>query len=212
MSVPERFRSLAEGLKNDSAVEVLRFHCQEGLEQVPFDQYRLPYSEDIERFYREVNGLQLVWIRKDNELYDASRHRPKTSDFDWLEMWVDDYPYDGSVILLPFEVSFGYNWKNRVWFDVEQKYPTTFLGKPMTMLDFKKRIIPFDVCSKYYSFSYYLDDPDDPYTILLGQDHGADYVSSRRLLIEEYIDLVLQTGGEVKRRAEAMKTIWGSLF
>ena len=144
--------------------------------------------------------MQLVWIEKNNPLFEEKTVENRSTPFPWLEMWKDDYAYDGSIMLLPFDKSFVDNWENKVWYKQEEKYRTTFKGKEMSMLEFKKRIIPFDVFNRYYTVSYLKDDTNSGYPLLLGQDFGADYTSSKMYTLKEYLKLIIRTKGHVKTR------------
>lgn len=211
MELIEQVKIIVKSLKSDDNIQLIIYHLQEGLTKENWNKDDRIFTKATNQFYSQINGLQLIWIRKDNPFYDEKIHKERNQPFPWLEMWKDDYPYDGAIMILPLEFSFTHNWENITWYEMERQYKTTYLGTQMSMLDFKKQIIPFDVFSKYYSVSYFLGDPDDSFTLLLGQDNGADYTSCKRFSFEQYIDLLITTKGDVKKRVEAMESSWGNL-
>lgn len=171
----------------------------------------IPLTERVRAWYNLCNGVQLVWIRKDNPAFDSDKHTFSPRPLPWLYLWQDDYPYDGAIVLLPFEMTFLGNWENKVWFQQEATYKTTYRGQKLSMLTFKQHIHPFDVFSKYYAVSFFTFDKSRPDTLLLGQDYGADYTSSKQLDLEAYLNLIIDTQGDIQARVSAMKDTWGAL-
>jgi len=189
-------------------IQLLALHIADGIANAPAHP---ALTEQQLAWYTQCNGAQLVWIRKDNPDFDPAQHTLSPHPLPWLQLWQADYPYDGAVMLLPFEVTFGENWENRVWFQQEALYTTTYLGRTLSMLDFKRHIHPFDAFSKYYTVSICTLDESRPGTLLLGQDYGADYTSSKRLDWETYLNLIIDTQGNIQARVSAMKDTWGAL-
>lgn len=206
MSIKNQFEELIASLSEDPTIEVIWSSIEDGTN---LGNSSLP--NDLVEFYTQINGLQLVWLKKTNPFFKDKSYKKRSQPFSWLEMWEDDFAYDGSIMLLPYDISFGNSWENKVWYKAEERYSTSFRGKKMSMLEFKKRIIPFDLFNRYYSVSYFKNDPDLDHPLLLGQDFGADYTSSKLYTLKEYLKLLISTKGHVKSRAEEMKAPWGNL-
>lgn len=169
-----------------------------------------PLDEELRSMYEYSNGFQLIWTYNDNPEYNSNK-RSSLKSLSWDSMHNDYHSFDGVIFILPAENTFLGDWENIVWFKEEENYTTTFKGKTMSVLSFKRKLKPLDMFSKYYSVAIYLNEVLSESQIILGQDHEADFYSSKILSIKEYFNLLLITKGSIKERVNALKDSWGSI-
>ncbi len=207
--------ALAEEIGQDKGLTLLHYQRFPGIAPDALSRVEAaigrPLEEALRAMYAYSNGIQLVWIKHDNPEYSPDLKKTLPKSLDWNFMRHDYHPFDGVIFILPAENTFLNDWQNIIWFAEEANYKTTFQGKSMRVLDFKQRIKPLDMFSKYYSVAIYLNEEMQQNQIIMGQDHEADFQSSKLLSIKEYFDVLISTKGDIKKRTDLLKDKWGAL-
>jgi hypothetical protein len=200
-----RFAMMVEELKRcGDVVALLNYNLFEPVPDASLaeveDVLGMPLGESIKDFFKLTNGLQLRWILKSSPAFDPEKHRFTPEPFDWLLPWDDYLPDTGLVNVLPLEEIFLRDWKGFVWFGSEAKRRNRFLGVEYNGLSFKKSIKPFDAFNKFYSMAFFVGDRQSDPKVILGEDHLADFASSRVTNFESYLEFLLATKGIVAER------------
>ncbi len=201
----ERFRKMVDMLQNHPKLEVLTFQTFEGLEESTLQEIeaRLGYKLElaIREFFMQTNGLQLRWIFKDNEYYEADKHQFKSGPVAWNYSLLDYRPEDGVVMIWPLEKILFTNWEEQLYFEWMKGSEEQFMGKTYDLLDFSQSIRPFDLYSKYNDMAFVLNEEGNPPAIM-GDDHQACYTDSLVTKFESYVEFVLANLGLVERRKD----------
>ncbi len=199
-----RFHKMVESLNHHPKVQLLHFHTfppasDENIKKVE-EQLGYPLHSSIISFYQQTNGLQLSWIFKSNEQFDSHSHQLQESPLDFEHQYMDYHPEDGSVMILPIEQAFLKDWHDQVYFDfMDDDDEESFMNQSYGLLNFSKRIKPFDCFNKYYDMAFFLDGSSNP-PVILGDDHQACYTDSKVTDFESYLEFVLANKGVVNRR------------
>ncbi len=201
-----RFGKMVEDLKNHPKIQVSRFHTfpPAGIDQIRKVEQQLGYElhDSIKEFYRQSNGLQLLWIFKHNEQFDKEAHNESTSPMDFDRQYYDYHPEDGAIFIRPIEEAFLMDWQERIYFDfMKNSENEKFGNREYGLLDFHQRIKPFDCFNKYYDMAFFLDGTGNP-PVILGDDHQACYTDSRITDFASYMEFILANKGLIQRRKD----------
>lgn len=208
-----RFNEMVEGLRKHPKVVVLHYHIfppatNEQIAQVE-NKLNITLDQSIVSFYKQTNGLQLIWIFKSNEKFDEATHFPDEKPLDFLRQFEDYYTEDGTVMIQPIESAFLKDWKGIVYFDDMNKEILNdnneevehLLGKNYSVYDFHQKIQPFDCFSKYADMAFFLDGTGNP-PVLLGDDHQNVYTDSKVTDFESYMEFIIANKGLGERRTD----------
>jgi hypothetical protein len=195
----EKIRLLKESLENDDEIDLINFNVFGGISdsEAKYLQEKFNMPERITNFYRFTNGLQLRWMYKKN-ISEEQKLLPRDIPFDW--MWPSEHyqHFDGLVNILPASLAFKKNWKDIIWFEFESEFEIYYKDKKITLIDFKKKIIPFDLYDKYFTVAFYT--ADNEYPLLFGVDHNVEFLDYQEVSFEKYMDFIFEKRGEVKTR------------
>ncbi len=200
----KRFEKMVAELQSHPKIQVSNYHCfaPASDEQIERVETILGYElhSSIKNFYRQSNGLQLVWIFTSNEQFDENLHMPNGNPLDFSRQYQDYFPEDGAVMIQPIEEAFLSDWKERIFFDfMNNEEIEKFGDKEYGCLDFHQRIRPFDAFSMYYDMAFFLDGTGNP-PVIMGNDHQACYTDSLITDFESYMEFVLANKAAISRR------------
>lgn len=208
-----RFNKMVEELREHPKVVVLHYHIFPPAtdEQIALVESKLGISLDdsIVSFYKQTNGLQLIWIFKSNEKFDENVHFSSHEPLDFYHQYEDYHTEDGTVMIQPIESAFLRDWKDVVYFDDMNKKVSAdhneevefLLEKTYSIYDFHQKIQPFDCFSKYSDMAFFLDGTGNP-PVLLGDDHHNVYTDSKVTDFESYMEFIIANKGLGARRTD----------
>lgn len=195
-----RFRTMVDALRADTRVEVLRFDTYTPVDEGRLSQWERdlghPLSEELKIFYRQTNGLALVW---------RARGGLPVSDDDLARWRPRDYGQpEGHVKLLPIDLLFEKSLPH-AFEDAERTI--TFRGVERSARELLPRTFVLDPFSFSESAVLVLGEPEGAW-VLCGADHDADLESSRVVDLGSYLELVLGVLGSVGARRSWLATSW----
>lgn len=208
---------MVEELREHPKVVVLHYHIFPPAtdEQIALVENKLGITldESITSFYKQSNGLQLIWVFKSNEKFDESIHFPNDEHLDFHRQYEDYHTEDGTVMIQPIESAFLRDWKDVVYFDdMNKEVPNDrneeaefLLGKIYSIYDFHQKIQPFDCFSKYSDMAFFLNGSGNP-AVLLGDDHHNVYTDSKITDFESYMEFIIANKGLGERRSDFYHT------
>jgi hypothetical protein len=198
----ERFENMVQMLENDSQVIVKAFHrfppaTDSQIKQLG-QKLGVDLHQSIKDFYKQTNGLQLLWSFRSNEHSTT----PSGGTLDFYRQYEDYQPEDGAVMIFPLETAFfNESVAERYSQATPHGTPMKFLGKGYSWAEFGSRIRPFDGFNKYYDMAFFLDGSGNP-PVILGDDHQACYTDSRVTDFESYLEFLIANKGLVGRRKD----------
>jgi hypothetical protein len=152
--------------------------------------YQLDTS--ITNFFRECNGVQLLWTHPENKYFEKITKFTGNKHFMNGYSITDDYSFDGSLLIEPIKNVFLTDWYNHIYFDftIEDKEEITFSGQKYIEPDFSQRIKPFDMYNIFNEHAFFLDGSPNP-PVVMGDDYQAVYTDSYLMSFADYLDFVL---------------------
>lgn len=165
--------------------------------------YKLDNS--ITNFFRECNGIQLLWTNPNNKYLDKLKQFTNSKEFISYGI-TDDYRFDGAILIEPIKETFLSDWYDHIYFDfiIENKEEINFAGTTYIEPDFSKRIQPFDLFDSFWDVSFFLDGTANP-PLILGVDYHADYLYSKKISFDNYLAFLLKTYAAVKARQDVLE-------
>jgi hypothetical protein len=165
--------------------------------------YKLDTS--ITNFFRECNGVQLLWTHPNNKYLDKLKQFTNSKEFISYGI-TDDYRFDGAILIEPIKDTFLSDWYDHIYFDftIENKEEINFAGTTYIEPDFCKRIKPFDLFDSFWDVSFFLDGTANP-PLILGVDYHADYLYSKKICFDNYLAFLLKTYAAVKARQDVLE-------
>ncbi|MGW6536156.1 hypothetical protein ACWGBV_04810 [Streptomyces sp. NPDC055051] len=113
------------------------------------------------------------------------------------------YSTAAAIELLPLEeVLFGEDNKVEYLDGAEGGDDLVFCGSSYSEEEFTAMLRPFDWVNDFFAMAFVVRPEDSEWKMILLQDYGVDYESSRTVLLEEYLRFVISTLGLVNARAE----------
>lgn len=208
----ERMNTLVEELKAHPKITLLNYHVPAPATEQDFVDVEahigFPLPEDTKAFYRLCNGLQLRWIRKDSEYYIPRLHEQFVpGPFSYGDVLDDNMGMDGCVNILPVKEVFTTNVIDRFGRDQFAKDSDILEmnGKGLRYLEFVDRVKLFDLFSAVYDFAFLIT--EDQVVVVNGcMDHTV-FNCSRALSMSQYLELVLESKGDINPRIAAVETI-----
>ena len=177
-----------------SEADVAAVHAQLGAELDPA----------ILNFYRQCDGLSLMWITTDNPNADSNETE-----------FTGYHPGDGAINILPLRETFiGANWEGVHYFDFmkEHEDDEEFAGESYRLWDFSRSIRVFDDFNIYNMAGFITivetGPPLNP-PISIGDDHGACWTDARLTDFNSYMETVLATYGSIAARRRILMTYAG---
>ena len=195
----KKLLELHEGLIKDPSLEVLNFYVAPPLSLDKLQ--KLGLNKELLDFYSETNGIQLSYVRKDNEDFDKAFFNKFKGDlFPWMWQNENYWHLDGCIHILPIDLIFESDWKGYIWFESQKKHYIEYKGERMPQLEFERKLKPFDVFSK--SSIAVINPVGDDFEILLSTDHNASYTDFNPIRFTKYIHGVIQTKGLIEKRKD----------
>jgi hypothetical protein len=211
--VRDRFEHLVAALRTHAEIIVLAAHAglpvSANAERRVAEVLGVALADSVVSLYRQANGLQLRWIRRDNPRFDEARHHFVPGPFDPLLPWNTATPEDGLINLLPLEMCFLSDWKDFTW-SGQETGREIFLGVEYDRLDLRRSIRPFDVFSGSCAMVFVSADGDPNPKLVLGDDHIADITSSKITDAASYFEFLIASRGEVAARYRAYADAFGA--
>lgn len=155
-----RWGAMVDELRTRPDVVVVHAHTFPGIasEALAAAEERLGNAlhPAIRAFFRESNGLQLLWIRRDSTAFDSAVHQPSNVPAAWHRVQEE---YDGRVLIPPLETVLFTDYRGQLYFDFMANGSVPWLdGAEVNQLEFAKALRPLDWGHFYYCFALYLGD------------------------------------------------------
>lgn len=162
-------------------------------------------DDSITNFFRECNGIQLLWTHPNNKYLDKLKQFTNSKEFISYGI-TDDYRFDGAILIEPIKETFLNDWYDHIYFDftIENKEEINFADTTYIEPDFSKRIKPFDLFDSFWDVSFFLDGTANP-PLILGVDYHADYLYSKKISFDNYLAFLLKTYAAVKARQDVLE-------
>ncbi|MFI8371605.1 hypothetical protein [Streptomyces sp. NPDC085466] len=113
------------------------------------------------------------------------------------------YSAAAAIELLPLEeVLFGEENEVEYLDGAEGGDGLVFYGNSYSEEEFTAMLRPVDWVNDFFAMAFVVRPEDSEWKMILLQDYGADYESSRTVLLEDYLRFVISTLGLVNARAE----------
>ena len=157
-------------------------------------------DKSIKDFFRECNGVQLLWSHPNNENFAKMREIIKSKNFIGYGI-TDNFLFDGALFIEPIKSVFLTDWYDRIYFDftIEDKRAVQFAEKTYIEPDFSKRIKPFDMYSVFNEQTFFLNGLPNP-PVVMGDDYQACYTDSFLMNFTDYLEFVLHFYASVEAR------------
>lgn len=173
--------------------------------------YKLDNS--IIDFFRECNGVQLIWTHPQNKYFEDMKKVTNNKEF--VSYGINDnFNFDGSIMIEPFKDVFLQDWYDHIYFDftIEDKREILFANN-ITYIepDFSKRIKPFDMYSIFNEHAFFLDGTSNP-PVIMGDDYQACYTDSYLINFKDYLDFIIYFYGSVEARRRFFGKINGAKY
>jgi hypothetical protein len=201
-----RFKAVVTALQQDPQVEVFHFAIApprpDAIQQV---ESALGHALDpaIVDFYTACDGVQLLWIRKDNKGYEDCQNFIRGYPFNafiknpWFPTWncgEMDFTPDGiiwipsitDVFLVNLAEDYGYD------FSLDDFHASLTHGYAGFSVQ------PFDYCHYSQQLCFLMNGTPNPY-LMLAEDHMA-CLEGPAISFEDYLEVLLLCKGEVKPR------------
>jgi hypothetical protein len=162
-------------------------------------------DDSITNFFRECNGIQLLWTHPNNKYLDKLKQFTNSKEFISYGI-TDDYHFDGAILIEPIKETFLNDWYDHIYFDftIENKEEINFADTTYIEPEFSKRIKPFDLFDSFWDVSFFLDGTANP-PLILGVDYHADYLYSKKNSFDNYLAFLLKTYAAVKARQDVLE-------
>lgn len=201
----KRFDAMVEELKSHNRIQLVNYHRFPGLEDDEIADIEtdagFKLSEPIKAFYKQSNGLQLIWIDKEEEGYSPSEHTLSDNPKDWEHSQYDYWPYTGMVMIRPLEEVTGNLPYSLEYSDNE--YKSEYRGREYGNADLEEKIRVFDPFNKYYDTGWIIRE-DGNHDVILASDHQACWTDSFLIDFDTYLEMVLAQKGLVSARKDFM--------
>ena len=178
MSYLKKINKFVENLKSNPNIELLQFETftpatEEQLKQAN-KKLGTNLGDDVTDFFKETNGLKLIYVFKDNEYYNDLVKLEKEIKKDWFYLYKNDYPrFNGCILIPPVELMCSEK------FDFSQyDIPEPFIVEEEEIEDAKdvkafcKTLKIFNAHSRFSYFNMYTFNGQTK--IILTGDYGAD--------------------------------------
>jgi hypothetical protein len=158
-------------------------------------------DKSITDFYRECNGLQLLWSHPENANLDKKIKFVGSKHFLNGYSITDDFSFDGAILIEPIKKVFLQDWYNHIYFDftIADKREIIFANKTYIEPDFSQRIKPFDRYTLFNEHAFFLDGSPNP-PVLMGDDYQACYTDSCLMNFSDYLEFILYHYASVQAR------------
>jgi hypothetical protein len=212
MSFITKLDAMVEGLKADPKVHVAFYTVlPPNLEIIEKVETYLGYALDtrITDFYRECGGIQLFWLYKNNPEFDKKKAylEEELSKNDRFKFWMfeggcglmsdgasyDKLKSDGVILIPPMKTTFldiGHNGEDHDETEMFEPFGI-FENTPQIKI---RRLDMFDV---RVNVAFILD--GKTYPAMLVAHNGRDYEDSKVIYFEEYLNLIIETKGNINR-------------
>jgi hypothetical protein len=200
----ENLEMIVGEITNSTDFEVLYFKVNKPAPNSVIDLTREKFfsgnDNSLLEFYRICNGLQLIWSLKGDTNVNIN--------FFPLLFLHRAVKFQGVINLLPVEIAFNSEqWKDTVWFEDDSERVLYFIDGEWANNVIKKKLIPVDYFSVDMSMAVY--PAANKNFILLLKDYHIDYDNSYLTFWEDYLDFIIRTKGEVKKRYKAFNKLSG---
>ncbi|WP_420813403.1 BRCT domain-containing protein [Plesiocystis pacifica] len=205
-----RYRAMLQELQASSEVRLLINHISPPASEADINAVSEHLGEELEasilNFYRQCDGLQLMWATTDNA--NAQGPGVNTSFYDY-------HPGDGAINILSLRETFiDADWHGQHYFDFMKDHENDeeFAGESYPLWDFSRSIRVFDNFNIYNMAGFVMiaakGSPLSP-PISIGDDHGACWTDARITDFESYMEILLATRGSIAARRELLLTYAG---
>lgn len=203
-----RYREMLAQLEAHADVRILESHVAPPVSEADIEAVHAKLGAQLDpailNFYRQCDGLTLMWVTTDNPNGDSS-----TTSF------CDYHPGDGAINILPLKHTFiDANWDGTHYFDFMKDHEDDqeFAGESYGLWDFSRSIRVFDDFHIYNMAGFVMiaakGQPLDP-PISIGDDHGACWTDARLTDFGSYMETVLATYGSIAARRRILLTYAG---
>lgn len=203
----EKINKLKQELESDETIQLVNFNLFPGIEDKKLEELEkeIKIPDEVKAFYKFSNGWQVRWFATGNKKIDTNHQIEKDKPFDWMWSAEHYWQLDGVINILPLNVILEKDWKDFIWFDFEKQYDIEYAGKKINLLEFKKRVKPVDIFDKNFTTAFYVNEEGFP--VFLGDDHNVDFLLYEPMDFEKYLNLIIESKGEVNARQSFFKKL-----
>lgn len=203
-----RYQQMVATLEANPNVRILKRHIAPPASEADIRAVHEHLGAELDpailNFYRQCDGLSLMWVTTDNPNADSNN-----TNFN------DYHPGDGAINIYPIKLTFvDANWDGVHYFDFMKDHADDqeFAGQSYQLWDFSRSIRVFDDFNIYNMAGFIMiaaeGDPLNP-PISIGDDHGACWTDARLTDFESYMELLLATYGSIEARRRTLLTYAG---
>lgn len=201
----KRFEVMVAQLKAHPNILVLGYNTFSPVPESKFAEYEkelgFALPNDLKTFYRQTDGLQLRWIRLDNDSYDEDVHEWDENAVDWNWSLLDDWPADGVVMIHPLWDLLNEYGEGTYYYEDEEElaFQETYLGEQTDYGVFRRNLRLFDFFANEMDMTLYLN-PEGPSTLIIGHDSQSSFDMSAFVDIGTYLEFLIARFGLVEDR------------
>ncbi len=203
----QRFKDLAATLESHPKIELLNFETfppvsEEEIKRVE-DHLACPLDEKIRGFFKESNGLQLLWVHKENDDYNPETFPKFAGSLNQPE-YSDAYRYsDGCIYIQELrDIFLESSWEDVIWRSSQKGKNISFRGKDWDALALMKGVYPFDIYAESECMAFLAPKGHHSQEVLMAKDYYIEIDGSRITNFESYLEFLLATMGAVSYRSK----------
>ncbi len=195
----ERFQNMMKVLQDHPEVRIMKSYVAPPVSEADIEAVHAHLGAELDpailNFYRQCDGLSLMWVTTDNPNADSSD-----------TAFNNYHPGDGAINILSLRATFvDADWNDIHYFDFmkEHEDDQEFAGESYQLWTFSKSIRVFDEFNIYNMAGFITiaetGPPLNP-PISIGDDHGACWTDARLTDFHSYMETVLATYGSIAAR------------
>jgi hypothetical protein len=200
-----RFNEMVDGLKAHPNVQVISYHVFDPATEKEIKEVEEFLGRELEQgikeFYRQCNGIQLRWIRKDSEYFKPREFGTFIpGPFTYEDVLDDSMALDGCVNILPIKEVFLTNLIERYGRNPFAKDDTIYLidGISATYREFVSKIWVFDLFNQEWDAAICNWKGVDFF--VRGFDGQRIFQKSKAMRANAYFELLIRSHGEINAR------------
>jgi hypothetical protein len=203
----DKLETMANKLRDNVLVKNVLVKKGEGLplQQINTVENLLGIRLDtsFKEFYTLSNGFDLT-VEYDVDKINENRNAiNELTDFSFLFPEDEENPYI-SIRFLEFDQIF-----SKPYFIFDQNSVVNFNNREYTLKELSYNIRPFDVYSGFSCMAIFLSPEENKMKLLMLDGHYDDWVNSRFIDFDLYIELIVRTGGICEARRKYLSSSHG---
>lgn len=196
---------LADQIEKDETKQLLYAYYEsgKGLDYVRWleQEKNLRFNDEIKNFYADLNCFQLMWIDKNNPEFDADKHVFSPDPFSFDLPRKQELEIDGCINIWPLGDVLNESWEESVYIDSEREIKLNYNQQETTLLELKKKFLPFDLFSKEECIGFFSSNNDNNVnSIIMGSDYYSSIRYSKSCSLSNYLEELIQSKGAIDYR------------